>query len=136
MFATAAIVVTVDLLWGVIIGFFVAVLVNLIRGGPKNFLKANTEVRTQGDAATLKFNGAVGFNNYMGVRGVLDTLPKGKQLTLDYSGVTFMDHTVRERLHDFKGEYEGEGGTMRVTGESALRPSSNHEFSAMVRAKA
>lgn len=136
MFATTAIVVAVDLLWGVIIGFAVAVLTNLIRGGAKNFLKANTEVRTQGDATTLKFIGAVGFNNYVGVRSVLDSLPKGKQLTLDYSGVTFIDHTVRERLHDFKGEYEGEGGTMKFTGESALRPSSHHEMSAMVRAKA
>ena len=136
MAATAAIVVTVDLLWGVIIGFVIAVVTNLIRGGAKGFVKAETQVSAQGDTVTLKFRGALGFNNYVGVRGVLDSLPKAKQLTLDYSGVSFMDHTVRERLHDFKGEYEGEGGSLAVQGESALRASSHHEFSALVRAKA
>jgi MFS superfamily sulfate permease-like transporter len=112
------------------------VLTNLLRGGAKGFLKADTQVTTSGDGVTLKLRGALGFNNFVGVRGVLDSLPKGKQLTLDYSGVSFMDHTVRERLHDFKGEYEGAGGSLSVHGDAGLQPSSHHELCAVARVRA
>ena len=136
MLATTIVVVTVDLLWGVIFGFAVAVVTNLLRGGAKGFLKADTLVQTSGDGVTLKLRGAIGFNNFVGVRGVLDSLPKGKQLVLDYSGVSYMDHTVRERLHDFKGEVEGEGGSLSVRGEAGLQGSSQHALCAVARAKA
>ena len=136
MLATTLVVVTVDLLWGVIFGFAVAVLVNLLRGGVKGFLKADTQVQAAADGVTLKLRGAMGFNNFVGVRGVLDSLPKGQQLVIDYSGVSYMDHTVRERLHDFKGEYEGAGGRLSVHGEAGLKPSSHHALCAVSRVMA
>ena len=136
MLATTLVVVTVDLLWGVIFGFAVAVLVNLLRGGVKGFLKADTQVQAGADGVTLKLRGAMGFNNFVGVRGVLDSLPKGQQLVIDYSGVSYMDHTVRERLHDFKGEYEGAGGRLSVHGEAGLKPSSHHALCAVSRVMA
>ena len=136
MVVTAAIVLTVDLLWGVIIGFLVAVAVNLLRGGVAGFFKAGTAVQTTGATTTLKLSGPIGFNNYMGIRSTLDALPKGKALTIDLSAVTFMDHTVRERLHDFELEYAGDGGTVGYSGIEALQPSSHHAYSALVRNRA
>lgn len=135
MVATTVVVVAVDLLWGVIFGFVVAVVVNVIRGGASNVVKSDTNVEVRGDNVTLKLRGVHGFTNFMSTRAVLDSLPKGKNLTVDYSGVTFMDHTVHERFHDFDGEYAATGGTIQTVGKSVLKPSSDgSNVSALVRA--
>ena len=63
-------------------------------------------------------------------------IPKGKALTIDLSAVTFIDHTVRERLHDFELEYAGDGGTVGYSGIAALQSSSHHAYSALVRNRA
>ena len=136
MVVTAAVVLTVDLLWGVIIGFVVALAVNLIRGGMAGFLKAGSTVQAGEAKITLKLSGPIGFNNYMGIRGTLDALPKGKALTIDVAAVSFMDHTVRERLHDFELEYAVDGGSVSYSGIQVLKPSSHHPQSALVRGRA
>ena len=132
MLVTTIIVVTVDLLWGVIIGFVVAVVTNIIRGSRS--IKANAEVATSGDTVTVKLKGAHGFLNFVSMRGILDKLPPGKKLTIDYSGVTYMDHTVHERFHDFNGEYALTGGSVKTVGKDGLKATSHSDVSALVRA--
>lgn len=132
MLITTFFVVAVDLLWGIIIGFIVAVIFNAIRGGLT--IKANAEVVTSGDRVTLKLKGSHGFLNFVSMRGILDKLPPGKTLTIDYSGVSYMDHTVHERFHDFEGEYALTGGTVNSTGKERLVPTSQSSVSALVRA--
>lgn len=132
MVATTVIVVAVDLLWGVIAGFALAVLVNAARG-VRGF-KAKAAVQTQGDAATLKLTGAFGFLNFVSMRGQLDALPPGKRLTIDYSGVSYMDHTVHERFHDFDGEYARTGGSVSTVGKDGLKPLSHSDVAALSRA--
>lgn len=132
MAATTIVVVTVDLLWGVIFGFVIAVIVNAVRG--VRGVKADTEVLTSGDTVTLKLKGALGFMNYVSMRGQLDNLPPGKKLTIDYSRVTYMDHTVHERFHDFNGEYALTKGAVATVGKDGLKATSHSEVSALVRA--
>ncbi len=134
MLVTTFFVVTVDLLWGIIIGFIVAVLFNIVRGGFS--VKADAKVEANGDAVTVKLKGTHGFLNFMSMRGILDALPQGKKLTIDYTGVTYMDHTVHERFHDFDAEYAAGNGTVRTVGKEALSPTSHSKVSALVRAKA
>lgn len=132
MIATTAIVVLVDLLWGVIIGFVIAVVVNAVRGVRSP--KARAVVDTRGDEVTLRLQGAHGFLNYVSMRSQLDALPPGKTLTIDYSGVTYMDHTVHERFHDFVKEYAQTGGSVKTVGKDGLRATSHSDVSALVRA--
>jgi len=68
------------------------------------------------------------------MRGILDKLPGGKQLTIDYSGVTYMDHTVHERFHDFDGEYALTGGSVKTVGKDGLKATSHSNVSALVKA--
>lgn len=131
MVATTVIVVAVDLLWGVIAGFVLAVLVNAARG-VRGF-KARTSVTASGDAVTLRLHGAFGFLNFVSMRGQLDALPPGKKLTIDYSDVRYMDHTVNERFVDFDGEYARTGGSVTAVGKDALHPLSHSEVAALVR---
>jgi MFS superfamily sulfate permease-like transporter len=132
MLVTTIIVVAVDLLWGVIIGFVVAVVTNMIRGSRS--VKAGAEVLDGDDAVTLKLKGAHGFLNFVSMRGILDKLPGGKNLTIDYSDVTYMDHTVHERFHDFDGEYALTKGTVTTVGKERLKTAGQSDVSALVRA--
>jgi MFS superfamily sulfate permease-like transporter len=131
MVATTVIVVSVDLLWGVIIGFALAVVINAIRG--VRSLKAGVSVEENGNALTLKLKGAHGFLNFVSMRGQMDKLPPGKKLTIDYSGVNYMDHTVNERFHLFNGEYALTGGSVTTVGKEGLKPTSHSDVSALVR---
>lgn len=132
MVATTVIVVTVDLLWGVIGGFMLAVLVNAMRG--VRGVKAQTEVKAHGDSVTLKLKGAHGFLNFVNMRGQLDALPPGKNLTLDFNSVSYIDHTVNERFVDFEAEYARTGGTVTVVGKEGLKPLAHSDVAALVRA--
>lgn len=135
MVATALGVVFIDLLWGVIGGMVLAVLVNVFRGVPiGSLIKATTNIETNGDTVTIHLQSAAGFNNFLSIRKLLDKLPKGKNIVIDYSGAGFVDHTVRERFHEFESEYGSTGGTVTYTGMSGHQPSSNHPLSALVRA--
>ena len=132
MVITTVLVVTVDLLWGIIIGFIVAVVFNVVRGGFA--IKADAAVETSGENVTVKLKGTHGFLNFVSMRGSLDKLPGGKQLTIDYSGVTYMDHTVHERFHDFDGEYALTGGSVKTVGKDGLKATSHSNVSALVKA--
>lgn len=134
MAITAIVVVCTDLLVGVATGVVVAMIVNIVRGGTKNFGKSQTAIDDQGDDITLKLSGIQIFSNFMGTRGVLDGLQPGKNLTIDYSGVTYMDHTVNERFHDFDGEYTRTGGSVREVGKERLSATSHSNVSALIRA--
>ena len=131
MVVTTVIVVTVDLLWGIMIGFILAVTINAIRG--VRSIKAEATVEEQGDAVTLKLKGAHGFINFVSMRGQMDKIPQGKKLTIDYSGVNYMDHTVNERFHLFNGEYALTGGSVTSVGKDGLKPTSHSDVSALVR---
>ncbi len=131
MVITTIIVVTVDLLWGVIIGFVIAVVTNAMRG--VRSIKAEAVVQDKGDTVTMKLQGAHGFMNFVSMRGQLDKLSPGKKLTIDYSGVSYMDHTVNERFHLFNGEYALTGGSVTEVGKEGLKPTSHSEVSALVR---
>ena len=140
MVATTLGVVFVDLLWGVIGGMVLAMVVNLMRGVPiANLFSAKTTIETRGETIVVGMQGAHGFNNYLGVRKKLEKLPLGKTVTIDFAKATFIDHTVRDRLNDFKNEYaakSGGKGGVTIQNTAHLQASSHHEFSALVSAKA
>jgi MFS superfamily sulfate permease-like transporter len=120
-----------DLLWGVIIGFVIAVVTNAVRG--VHSLKAGATVEERGDTVVLKLNGSHGFINFVSMRDQLDKLSPGKKLTIDYSGVRYMDHTVNERFHLFNGEYVLIGGSVTTIGREGLKATSHSDVSALMR---
>jgi MFS superfamily sulfate permease-like transporter len=104
---------------------------NAVRG--VRSLKASATVEERGDTVTLKLNGSHGFINFVSMRDKLDKLPPGKKLTVDYSGVRYMDHTVNERFHLFNGEYVLTGGSVTTIGKEGLKATSHSDVSALVR---
>ena len=136
MVATTLGVVFIDLLWGVIGGMVLAAVVTIARGIPlRNAVSADSSVEVKGDEVVLSLKSALGFTNFLGLRKKLDKLPLGKRLVIDFSKAGFIDHTVRERLHDFEGEYVAKGGgSVTTRGLENHKPTSPHPLCALSRA--
>ncbi|MFN2390133.1 MAG: SulP family inorganic anion transporter [Actinomycetota bacterium] len=133
MTVTALTVLLTDLLIGVATGIVLGVLHALVRRvRPGNLLKPRMEVRHEGDRVHVAFTGALGFHNFIPVRSLLDGMPRGKQVTFDFSGVHYIDPTVLERLHDFEVDYSYDGGVVERVGVGHLKPDGDHRFSTRV----
>jgi MFS superfamily sulfate permease-like transporter len=136
MITTTTIVVVEDLLFGVIAGCIVGLIIAVVRhGSARNLFKPAMGLVTDQvpGIVVVRFKGALGFGNFVGVRGRLDSLPQGQTVVLDFSEASFIDHTVVERLHDFEDEYVREGGNIERRGFEHLQPATEHELAALIR---
>jgi len=122
MLITAFTVLFTDLLIGVATGIVLGILHALFKGAAAgNLFKPRMKVADDGDQVNVEFRGALGFHNFIPLRSVLDNMPRGRTVTLDFTGVHYIDATVLERLHDFEIDYAYDGGSVRRIGEDALR---------------
>nr|MBA2601607.1 SulP family inorganic anion transporter [Actinomycetota bacterium] len=129
MIVTAFTVLLTDLLIGVATGIVLGLLHAVFRGTSLgNLFKPRIMVEDAGQEFRVKFRGALGFHNFIPLRSVLDDMPRGRTVTLDFSDVHYVDPTVLERLHDFEIDYSYDGGSVVRVGEEALRPGA-HQFS-------
>ncbi|MCA1600506.1 MAG: hypothetical protein LC776_02275, partial [Acidobacteria bacterium] len=120
MLATTIIVVAEDLLVGVLAGIVLGLVTALVRGTSLgNLFSPSVDVSETGDQTVVQFRRALGFGNFMGIRARLDKIPARRTVVLDFKHVDFVDHTVVERLEDFEGEYEREGGRVEKVGPLA-----------------
>ena len=74
------------------------------------------------------------FANFLPLKKALGALPSGKNVTLDLSNAYLIDHTVMEYFHDFKHDYESDGGHCQQIGDTA-HTYSDHELSARLMTK-
>lgn len=134
MMVTMVVVVAEDLLYGVIAGVVVGLIISVVRRGSlAHLFRPAVQVREEGPGRLLvNFTGALGFGNFVGVRGKLDALPPGKTVVLDFGESDFIDHSAVERLHDFQEEYVRQGGSVERRGLDHLEPATTHEFAALV----
>ncbi|MDQ3531141.1 MAG: SulP family inorganic anion transporter [Actinomycetota bacterium] len=136
MIVTAFAVLLTDLLIGVATGIILGLLYAVSKGAaPGNLFKPNIKVEDDGAQVTVIFRRALGFHNFIPVRSVLDNMPRGRTVTLDFNGVHYVDPTVLERLQDFEVDYAFDGGTVRRIGDESLR-AGPHPFSTRTAPKA
>ncbi len=135
MLLTTIVVVTVDLLIGIMVGTVVAMITNMVRGVPiGNLFKTNVAIEESGDTMVVAIKSAAGFPAYIGFRSKLDTIPSGKQVILDFSEAGFIDHTVNGRLIDFETDYVRGGGTVTRKGLENHTLSAHSPRASLVRA--
>ena len=135
MVVTLIIVVAEDLLFGILAGVLVGLIVAVVRGTSiGNLFRPSMEVSEDSDGTTVvKLRRALGFGNFVGVRGKLDKLPQGEKVILDFSEAHFVDHTVVERLDDWEAEYVRDGGEVERRGLEHLHHSTHNPLSALVK---
>ena len=137
MIITAFTVLLTDLLIGVATGIVLGLIWAVVKGtSVGNLFKPSLDVRQGDDQITIELRKALGFHNFIPLRTTLDSLPPRKTVTLDFTGVHYVDPTVMERLHDFALGYASDGGTVRRVGDEGLVADSVHAFATRTRMKA
>lgn len=130
---TVTLVTTIatDLLVGVATGValkvFVGAFFAMSRGVPLSaLLKPDMDWKEKEGEVTLFFRKAITFTNFLKIRNKLDALPRGRRVVLNFSEVSYIDHTTMEKLTDFISEYETREGRVEVQGLTNLKATSAH----------
>jgi len=96
--------------------------------------KTVANVTASGDTVKVAFSGPAVYTSLIGVRAMLDKLPGGKKVVIDFSNAGLIDHTVREKLADFTQEYARDtGGTVTQTGLDKHHPTCHHDLASLTR---
>ncbi len=124
-------VLAVDLLAGVALGIVVKLAINLVRGvWLGNLFKIHFTIQQQdNDTLVVKLSGSALFSNFLPLKKALARLESGKTIIFDFSDGYLIDHTVMECIHDFRQNYEAQGGHCQKIGK-ALETFSDHALSA------
>jgi MFS superfamily sulfate permease-like transporter len=131
MLVTAITVLLTDLLIGVATGLIVAFIIAFVVGRtkPSNVFKPKVDIQSENGTVPVNFSGALGFHNFLGIRSRLDSVPEGKNIVMDFSGVHFIDHTVMDRLSDFDRVYTDNGGEVEWRNMDHLEASGHDDLS-------
>lgn len=124
---TIIVTIATDLLIGIGAGILTKFIVHVFNGAPiKTLFKSNYEISNQGDQYLIKIKGTAIFSNYLGFQKAFDRIPKGKNITFNFSAAQLIDHTFMEGLHHFEEEYHQTGGSISVIGMNKLKTFSDH----------
>ncbi len=117
-----------DLLIGITVGVAIKLLSQWILGVPLiNVFKASVIK----EKSMLTVFGAAVFSNWLGLKKVLDVVPRNQTFTVDLSYCNVVDHTVMNNLLHIEKEFSDEGGVLSVVGldDFISVSKSNHRLS-------
>jgi MFS superfamily sulfate permease-like transporter len=128
---TIVITVAEGLLEGIFAGILAKFILHLFSGAPLGSLLSSKVkvVKSHDNVYTLSLTDAAIFSNYLGFKRVLDKIPAGNRIVLDFSNVKIVDHTVMEHLHHYGEDYHRGGGEMVIKGMEKLKALSSHPLS-------
>ena len=120
-----------DLLVGIAAGIVLKLIIHLVNGAKfKSLFKATIRVVDEEFGPRLIIEQCAVFSNWLGLKKILDALPQKEVVSIDFSELKLVDHSVMENLHLFKDDYESAGGKVQFYGLDQLHPFSNHHLSA------
>lgn len=93
---TVAVVVGVDLLWGIFIGTLVGLIFVILT----NYSSVFT-VFKNGNEILIKFQKDVTFLHKMSLKEALRKIPSGSEVYIDTTKVHFMDHDIKQLIDEF-----------------------------------
>lgn len=115
--ATFVLVITTDLLTGVLVGLTLSVLeiVPQVRN-----LRFRVGEQPMGDVAGLQLEGAATFLGLTRLTNALEQIPANKTVHVDMDKVHMIDHTTAEMLSEWVLRRRIRGDEVRVTGSSSV----------------
>lgn len=129
---TIGVTVSTDLLVGIAAGIITKFIVHFANGLPVKYMfkpMFTVTIRNENEYIVDVFHSAV-FSNYLKLKKSLDSLPRGKSICIDFSNSNLIDHTVMENLHQYKLDYENEGGNFSLNGLENHLSFSKHDLAA------
>lgn len=124
---TIAVTVASDLLMGIGAGILVKFVFHIVNGASLgNLFSARYQLKQTGNQYYMNVQDAAIFSNLIGFKKVLARFEPKKEVVLDFSQATLVDHTFMEFLEHFEEQYVENGGTVTVTGFDRFQPFSAH----------
>ncbi len=129
---TIIVTVVEDLLLGIIAGIVAKMIIHVLRGAPVSSLFKPTVVRHEVDAQTvrLEVKKAAIFSNYIGLKRHIMAVEPTKNIIVDLSGATLVDHSVMAYMHELGEDFARVGRSFTVIGLERHVPYSDHKFAA------
>ncbi len=120
-----------DLLIGVFTGIVLKFILHIVRGAPiLRLFSANVEIKNENENDySVQVKDAAIFSNYLSLKMKLAKIPRKKNVQLDLSKTSLVDHTVMEHLHHYAQTYIKDGGQFTIIGLDSHKPSSAHPMS-------
>ena len=120
-----------DLLVGIAAGIALKMIVHVINGAPiSSLFKAVVSISSHEDDYLVEIEQSAIFSNFIGIKSQLESIPHGKNLTINLSKAKLIDHSVMENLYHFQEDYIAEGYRCVLEGIQNHRPLSAHELAA------
>lgn len=124
---TIATTVATDLLVGIASGIAVKFVFHIVNGASVgNIFKARYQLKETDTQYYMDVQDAAIFSNLIGFKKVLSRFKPGKEVFLDFSRATLVDHTFMEFLEHFEEQYVEAGGSVTVKGFERFEPFSSH----------
>ncbi len=132
---TIVMVFATDLLIGVLTGIALEVLFHLGHGVPFRCLfRSYVEtVYEDEQKVVLVVRRSAIFSNWLALKAAIHRVGDGKEVVIDVSDTTLVDHSVMEKLHELEKELAVVGGRLTVVGLDSHAPLSSHPLSARKR---
>ncbi len=129
---TIIMTLTTDLLVGIALGIIAKILIHLLNGLPIKYMFKplfSVTIDPEENYIVEVFHSAV-FSNYIQLKKSLDSLPRQKNIVIDFSNTILIDHTVMDNLYHYKHEYESSGGIFVFEGLNEHVALSEHSLAA------
>jgi MFS superfamily sulfate permease-like transporter len=117
---TATVITTLatDLLIGVGVGILLKFIFTIAYGAKVStlFKSGAIVIRESEENYVLRINNCLVFSNLLGFKKIFATLPEGKNVTVDVSHATIVDHTSLTTLNGLVEDYKDNGGQITLSG--------------------
>lgn len=131
---TLVAVLATDLLIGIVIGIATKVIIHLANGVPlRSLFKPEIElIDDDGSTVRLSARQSAVFSNWIPMRRQIERLGllERKNVELDLSEVTLVDHTVMDKLHELEADFTQQGLRFTSVGLESHQPFAAHAHAA------
>jgi MFS superfamily sulfate permease-like transporter len=130
-------VLATDLIVGIAIGIAFKYIVLLFKGVKiKEIFRSINKIEVKENRKTIYLEGFQFFSNYLSLKRKMEfETEKCNELILDFSRVSYVDHTVMEHLEDYARIQKQKGNKVYITNIESLNPVSKHPLSARFKKK-
>lgn len=134
---TILVTLATDILMGVSVGILLKFIIHAIEGVPLgSFFKINFKLENnQDDNYFIKVSDVLVFSNYIKFKKILESIPTGKKITIDFYNSKMVDHTVMENLHNLAVGYERAGGVFEIKGLEDHKSLSKYKYATRIKFK-